>query len=53
MIGGISLKNVDVYLLLLNILCVGGSWVVFKDLVIVGDWDGIIVFVVEVVKLLC
>lgn len=47
-IGGILLKNVKDYFSLLNIVCVGGLWVVLKELVVVGDWVGIIKFVVEV-----
>ncbi len=39
--GGVSLKNADEYLSLSNTLCVGGSWVVPKDLVAKGDWKAI------------
>ena len=37
--GGIGLKNVDAYLSLKTVLCVGGSWVAPADAVADGDWD--------------
>ncbi len=40
--GGVSPKNVGDYLGLSNVLCVGGSWVAPKDLMVRGDWDGIV-----------
>lgn len=40
--GGVSPKNVNDYLSLSNVLCVGGSWVAPKDLMARGDWDGIV-----------
>ena len=36
--GGISLANAGTYLTLPNVLCVGGSWVVPKEAIDVGDW---------------
>jgi 2-dehydro-3-deoxyphosphogluconate aldolase/(4S)-4-hydroxy-2-oxoglutarate aldolase len=36
--GGISLKIAPDYLVLKNILCVGGSWVAPKDAMARGDW---------------
>jgi 2-dehydro-3-deoxyphosphogluconate aldolase/(4S)-4-hydroxy-2-oxoglutarate aldolase len=39
--GGVSLKNANDYLSLSNTLCVGGSWVAPKDLVVASDWAGI------------
>ena len=39
--GGVSLKNAPAYLELSNTLCVGGSWVAPKQMVLDGDWDGI------------
>lgn len=39
--GGVSLKNAKDYLSLPNVKCVGGSWVVPKDLVAKEDWEGI------------
>lgn len=39
--GGISMKNVNDYLSLSNVLCCGGSWVAPADLVAAGDWDAI------------
>lgn len=40
--GGVSPKNVGNYLSLPNVLCVGGSWVAPKDLMVKGDWEGIV-----------
>ncbi|MBT8132055.1 MAG: bifunctional 4-hydroxy-2-oxoglutarate aldolase/2-dehydro-3-deoxy-phosphogluconate aldolase [Gammaproteobacteria bacterium] len=39
--GGIKLKNMNDYLALPNVLCVGGSWVAPRDLVAAGDWQSI------------
>jgi 2-dehydro-3-deoxyphosphogluconate aldolase/(4S)-4-hydroxy-2-oxoglutarate aldolase len=39
--GGISMKNVNDYLSLSNVLCCGGSWVAPTNLVKAGDWAGI------------
>lgn len=39
--GGVSLSNAADYLSLSNTLCVGGSWVAPKELVLAGDWAGI------------
>lgn len=39
--GGISLKNARDYLVLPNILCVGGSWVCPKDKMAAGNWAGV------------
>ncbi|WAP69254.1 2-dehydro-3-deoxy-phosphogluconate aldolase [Jiella pelagia] len=39
--GGVSMKNVNDYLSLPNVLCVGGSWLAPKDKVAAGDWAGI------------
>ncbi|MDP5086782.1 MAG: bifunctional 4-hydroxy-2-oxoglutarate aldolase/2-dehydro-3-deoxy-phosphogluconate aldolase [Yoonia sp.] len=39
--GGVSLRNAGDYLALSNTLCVGGSWVAPKELVLAGDWAGI------------
>ena len=39
--GGVSPKNALDYLSLPNVKCVGGSWVVPKDLVAAKDWSGI------------
>ncbi|GAA4229765.1 2-dehydro-3-deoxyphosphogluconate aldolase/(4S)-4-hydroxy-2-oxoglutarate aldolase [Sagittula marina] len=39
--GGVSMKNVNDYLSLSNVLCCGGSWVAPKDMVAKGDWAGI------------
>ncbi len=40
--GGITLENVQDYLDLDNVACVGGSWVVPPDLVAVENWAGIL-----------
>jgi 2-dehydro-3-deoxyphosphogluconate aldolase/(4S)-4-hydroxy-2-oxoglutarate aldolase len=39
--GSVSLKNAKNYLSLPNVVCVGGSWVAPKELIVAGDWDGI------------
>ncbi|MFN0113259.1 MAG: bifunctional 4-hydroxy-2-oxoglutarate aldolase/2-dehydro-3-deoxy-phosphogluconate aldolase [Paracoccaceae bacterium] len=39
--GGIGLANAGDYLSLPNTLCVGGSWVAPKAMVMAGDWAGI------------
>ncbi|MDR6757936.1 2-dehydro-3-deoxyphosphogluconate aldolase/(4S)-4-hydroxy-2-oxoglutarate aldolase [Mycoplana sp. BE70] len=39
--GGISLANAKDYLSLPNVVCVGGSWVAPKELVMREDWAGI------------
>ncbi|MEQ5868954.1 bifunctional 4-hydroxy-2-oxoglutarate aldolase/2-dehydro-3-deoxy-phosphogluconate aldolase [Sagittula sp. NFXS13] len=39
--GGVSMKNVNDYLSLSNVMCCGGSWVAPKDMVAKGDWAGI------------
>jgi len=39
--GGVSMKNVNDYLSLSNVLCCGGSWVAPAAMVASGDWDGI------------
>ena len=49
--GGISLKNAKDYLSLSNTLCVGGSWVAPKEMVLAGDWAGITALAAEAAKL--
>lgn len=39
--GGIGPDNAPDYLWLQNVLCVGGSWVVPREMVEAGDWAGI------------
>ncbi|EEW26384.1 bifunctional 4-hydroxy-2-oxoglutarate aldolase/2-dehydro-3-deoxy-phosphogluconate aldolase [Rhodobacter ferrooxidans] len=39
--GGIGLGNARDYLALSNVLCVGGSWVAPKAMMVKGDWAGI------------
>jgi 2-dehydro-3-deoxyphosphogluconate aldolase/(4S)-4-hydroxy-2-oxoglutarate aldolase len=49
--GGVSLKNAADYLSLSNTLCVGGSWVAPKDLIMAKDWAGITALAAEAAKL--
>lgn len=37
--GGISTSNLQDYLALPNVICVGGSWMVQPDLLRTGQWD--------------
>ena len=37
--GGVGMHNVQDYLSLPNVPCVGGSWVLPKDAVVAGDWE--------------
>ena len=39
--GGVSLKNLNDYLGLPNVVCVGGSWMAPVELMRSGDWAGI------------
>ena len=39
--GGIKLTNMQSYLGLKNVMCVGGTWLTPEDLIQTGDWDGI------------
>jgi 2-dehydro-3-deoxyphosphogluconate aldolase/(4S)-4-hydroxy-2-oxoglutarate aldolase len=39
--GGINLANANEYLALPNVICVGGSWVVPKNVIAAGQWDRI------------
>jgi 2-dehydro-3-deoxyphosphogluconate aldolase / (4S)-4-hydroxy-2-oxoglutarate aldolase len=39
--GGVSVANAPSYLALKNVVCVGGSWVVPKDLIAAKNWVGI------------
>ena len=36
--GGVTLQNASEFLALLNVVCVGGSWLVPADAVAAGDW---------------
>ncbi|MDE3028499.1 MAG: bifunctional 4-hydroxy-2-oxoglutarate aldolase/2-dehydro-3-deoxy-phosphogluconate aldolase [Paracoccaceae bacterium] len=49
--GGISLKNANDYLSLSNTLCVGGSWVAPKEMMLRGDWAGIVALAQEAARL--
>lgn len=48
--GGVSLANAPDYLRLANVVCVGGSWVAPKHLILEGDWDGITALAAEAVE---
>ncbi len=39
--GGINLTRAPEYLALPNVVCVGGTWMIPKDLIEAGDWQGI------------
>ncbi|MBT8137381.1 MAG: hypothetical protein KJO54_10250 [Gammaproteobacteria bacterium] len=39
--GGIKPANMEDYLALDNVVCVGGSWLAPRDLVATGDWGAI------------
>lgn len=39
--GGVSLKNLNDYLGLANVVCVGGSWMAPVDMMHACDWSGI------------
>jgi 2-dehydro-3-deoxyphosphogluconate aldolase/(4S)-4-hydroxy-2-oxoglutarate aldolase len=39
--GGIGPANAGSYLALPNVACVGGSWMIPKDMVQAGNWAGI------------
>jgi 2-dehydro-3-deoxyphosphogluconate aldolase/(4S)-4-hydroxy-2-oxoglutarate aldolase len=49
--GGVSLANATTYLSLSNTLCVGGSWVAPKDLIVAQDWAGITALAAEAAAL--
>ncbi len=49
--GGIGLHNAHDYLSLSNVLCVGGSWVAPKSMMVAGDWAGITKLAAEAAKL--
>jgi 2-dehydro-3-deoxyphosphogluconate aldolase/(4S)-4-hydroxy-2-oxoglutarate aldolase len=39
--GGITLESAPKYLLLPNVICVGGSWMVNRKIIAAADWAGI------------
>ena len=49
--GGVSIKNAPQYLALSNTICVGGSWVAPKEMVLDKDWAGIEALAREASKL--
>ncbi|WP_428265761.1 bifunctional 4-hydroxy-2-oxoglutarate aldolase/2-dehydro-3-deoxy-phosphogluconate aldolase [Haliangium sp.] len=48
--GGVSLANLNSYLALPNVMCVGGSWVAPNDAVAAGDWARITALAREAVS---
>jgi len=51
-LGGLNAENMIDYLKEDNIPCIGGSWIVKKDLVMNEDWDGITARATDVRKIL-
>jgi len=49
--GGVNANNAGDYLKLVNVLCVGGSWVAPAALVESGDWDAIGALAAKAAKL--
>jgi 2-dehydro-3-deoxyphosphogluconate aldolase/(4S)-4-hydroxy-2-oxoglutarate aldolase len=49
--GGISVQNAADFLALPNVLCVGGSWLVPADAMVLGDWARITTLAREAVAL--
>ncbi len=49
--GGISAENADKYLILRNVICVGGSWIAPRDLVEAKDWAAITQLAREAAKI--
>ena len=49
--GGITLQSAPQYLKLTNVITVGGSWMVPKQLIAAGDWAGIEKFASEAAAL--
>lgn len=47
--GGISLKNMDEYLQMKNVMAVGGSWLASQELIANNDFEGIIKNVKEAI----
>ncbi len=51
--GGVTAENAAEFLCLENVLCVGGSWMVPKEKVKIGDWDGIKKLTKDALTLVC
>ena len=49
--GGVNLANVNDFLSLSNVLCVGGSWVAPMDLIMAGSWGAITTLAAQASKL--
>lgn len=49
-IGGVSLNNFVDYLVVFNVMCVGGIWMLFKVVVDCGDWVQVECFSCEVLE---
>lgn len=49
--GGVNVVNAADYLVLPNVICVGGSWVAPKNLIEQGDWDAITILAQQACQL--
>ncbi|WP_121628857.1 bifunctional 4-hydroxy-2-oxoglutarate aldolase/2-dehydro-3-deoxy-phosphogluconate aldolase [Poseidonibacter antarcticus] len=49
--GGVNKKNLKDFLNLKNVLCVGGTWIVPKDIIQNGDFDKITELCIEAIKI--
>jgi 2-dehydro-3-deoxyphosphogluconate aldolase/(4S)-4-hydroxy-2-oxoglutarate aldolase len=49
--GGVNKKNLNDFLTLKNVLCVGGTWMVPKDLIQKGDFSKITKLCIEALKI--
>jgi|TARA_R110002033_G_scaffold29007_5_gene65322 2-dehydro-3-deoxyphosphogluconate aldolase/(4S)-4-hydroxy-2-oxoglutarate aldolase len=45
--GGVNLENLNDFLSLKNVLCVGGTWIIPKDIIKSGDFDKITELCIE------
>lgn len=48
--GGVNLENLNDFLSLKNVLCVGGTWIVPKDVIKSGDFNKITQLCIEALK---
>jgi 2-dehydro-3-deoxyphosphogluconate aldolase/(4S)-4-hydroxy-2-oxoglutarate aldolase len=51
--GGVTLETAPNYLKLPNVICVGGSWMVRRDLIAAGDWGGVTRAAAQAAALAC
>ena len=49
--GGVTVANAPEFLALLNVACVGGSWLTPADAIAQGDWARITQLAAQAVKL--